>query len=358
FGKPSHWAVERIVSHYGIGTRAIFEVIWRNGDRSWELYSTVKSWAAFERYCEALGIESAAGLKKGTGTPPDDPQIRLAEMDIYEDADEGGILITSYRSFLSPSKVPSMSSNNPSPSEDQSRQQNRFNRCRQWLQRVRLYIETDPNRVGPAPTYYTEVAEQNDDLPSLKQLTSLYHISFDADGEITSSKPKAERPHRQPNRAPAQNRPGGNPDMRETTVQGLNKTLQLLLGQQYRQQKHHQWKKNKARSKGKRNPPSSGKRHFDIALRVEVLIIDHTGGRGPEVSYHDNYTPSIASSSYATGTMFPHLIGTATSANGQSFHQQQETVDLLGNYNDNMEYNNNTEENQDEAADDTMTADE
>ncbi|KAG8819246.1 hypothetical protein FRC18_012144 [Serendipita sp. 400] len=56
--------------------------------------------------------------------------------------------------------------------------------------------------------------------------------------------------------------------------------------------------------------------------------------------------------------MFPHLIGTATSANGQSFHQQQETVDLLGNYNDNMEYNNNTEENQDEAADDTMTADE
>jgi hypothetical protein len=84
FGKPSHWSVERIVSHYGTGTRAIFEVIWTSGDRSWELYGTVKKWAAFDAYCEALGIRTVAGLKAGTGIPPDDPQIRLASVDLYK----------------------------------------------------------------------------------------------------------------------------------------------------------------------------------------------------------------------------------------------------------------------------------
>jgi hypothetical protein len=40
------------------------------------MYSGVKDLAAFDSYCEALGITSIGGLKKGTGVPPDDPQIR------------------------------------------------------------------------------------------------------------------------------------------------------------------------------------------------------------------------------------------------------------------------------------------
>ncbi|KIM28542.1 hypothetical protein M408DRAFT_329336 [Serendipita vermifera MAFF 305830] len=42
------------------------------------MYGDVKALTAFEEYCEALGITSVGDLKRGTGSPPDDPQIRVA----------------------------------------------------------------------------------------------------------------------------------------------------------------------------------------------------------------------------------------------------------------------------------------
>jgi hypothetical protein len=36
FGIISHWPVDRTVSHCGAGKDAIFEVLWKSGDRSWE----------------------------------------------------------------------------------------------------------------------------------------------------------------------------------------------------------------------------------------------------------------------------------------------------------------------------------
>ncbi|KDQ07796.1 hypothetical protein BOTBODRAFT_89333, partial [Botryobasidium botryosum FD-172 SS1] len=57
FGEaPDEWAVDRIVSHHGTGTSAIFEVRWKTGDHSWEPYHAVRKLAALESYCEAFGI--------------------------------------------------------------------------------------------------------------------------------------------------------------------------------------------------------------------------------------------------------------------------------------------------------------
>ncbi|CAG7850966.1 SubName: Full=Related to TY3B-TY3B protein {ECO:0000313/EMBL:CCA76064.1} [Serendipita indica DSM 11827] len=85
FGKPSHWPVDRIVSHYGTGKRAIFEVLWKSGDKSWEMYSTVKDLTALEAYCEAQGIGSVSNLRKGTGNVPNDPQTRYTAASIKVD---------------------------------------------------------------------------------------------------------------------------------------------------------------------------------------------------------------------------------------------------------------------------------
>ncbi|CAG7852966.1 Transposon Ty3-I Gag-Pol polyprotein AltName: Full=Gag3-Pol3; AltName: Full=Transposon Ty3-2 TYA-TYB polyprotein; Contains: RecName: Full=Capsid protein; Short=CA; AltName: Full=p24; Contains: RecName: Full=Spacer peptide p3; Contains: RecName: Full=Nucleocapsid protein p11; Short=NC; Contains: RecName: Full=Ty3 protease; Short=PR; AltName: Full=p16; Contains: RecName: Full=Spacer peptide J; Contains: RecName: Full=Reverse transcriptase/ribonuclease H; Short=RT; Short=RT-RH; AltName: Full=p55; Contains: Re len=78
FGKPSEWPVDKIVSHEGKGKRAIFEVLWKSGDKSWELYATIKALAAMERYLEAQGVETIEGLAEGQGKTPNDAQIRVA----------------------------------------------------------------------------------------------------------------------------------------------------------------------------------------------------------------------------------------------------------------------------------------
>ncbi|KAJ2968911.1 hypothetical protein NUW54_g13085 [Trametes sanguinea] len=34
-GQDDEWAIERVLSHKGIGAAAVFEVLWKSGDRSW-----------------------------------------------------------------------------------------------------------------------------------------------------------------------------------------------------------------------------------------------------------------------------------------------------------------------------------
>lgn len=76
------------MSHHGTGREAIFEVLWKSGDRSWEMYSTVKNWTALEAYCEAQGITSISLLKRGNGNPPDDIQIRGASCSFIRTEDD------------------------------------------------------------------------------------------------------------------------------------------------------------------------------------------------------------------------------------------------------------------------------
>jgi hypothetical protein len=63
FGKPSHWTVDCIMSHYRTGRDAIFKVLWKSGNQSWEMFLTVKDWTALEAYCEALRITSISSMK-------------------------------------------------------------------------------------------------------------------------------------------------------------------------------------------------------------------------------------------------------------------------------------------------------
>ena len=82
FGKPSEWPVERILSHEGRGKRAIFEVLWKSGDKSWEMFSTIKALSALDRYLEVQGVQTTEELADGEGKTPNDPQIRVAAMAI------------------------------------------------------------------------------------------------------------------------------------------------------------------------------------------------------------------------------------------------------------------------------------
>ncbi|KAI4294106.1 hypothetical protein K525DRAFT_177055, partial [Schizophyllum commune Loenen D] len=63
FGEqPTEWAVDRILSHSGKGTSAIFELKWASGDITWFPYHQIKHLAAMDQYCEAMGIDHARNL--------------------------------------------------------------------------------------------------------------------------------------------------------------------------------------------------------------------------------------------------------------------------------------------------------
>ncbi|QRV93625.1 Transposon Tf2-1 polyprotein [Ceratobasidium sp. AG-Ba] len=64
---PQEWAVDRITSHKGKGRDAIFEILWKTGDRTWEPYRTVRHLAALDSYCEAQGVTHANKLTAKPG---------------------------------------------------------------------------------------------------------------------------------------------------------------------------------------------------------------------------------------------------------------------------------------------------
>ncbi|KAG6883581.1 hypothetical protein C0993_005332 [Termitomyces sp. T159_Od127] len=79
--EPEHeteWAADKIISHSGSGNDAIFQVLWRAGDKNWLPYDQVRDLNLTQPYFEALGVTNRADLPLGTGKPPiDDPQISL-----------------------------------------------------------------------------------------------------------------------------------------------------------------------------------------------------------------------------------------------------------------------------------------
>ncbi|KAJ7154439.1 hypothetical protein C8R43DRAFT_858440, partial [Mycena crocata] len=53
--ETNEWAVEQIINHYGRRSKALFEILWKSGDRSWMPYDQAKKLQALEDYLEALG---------------------------------------------------------------------------------------------------------------------------------------------------------------------------------------------------------------------------------------------------------------------------------------------------------------
>lgn len=74
------WAVEEIVSHSGKGSKALFEIRWKSGDRTWMTFNKISHLQALQSYLDTQGVAGIADLPTGTGKPPNDPQISLASI--------------------------------------------------------------------------------------------------------------------------------------------------------------------------------------------------------------------------------------------------------------------------------------
>lgn len=77
FGDPEpEWSVERILSHSGSGTDAVFEVKWTSGDVTWLPYLYIGQLTALNEYLERLDLTDIRDLPEGGGRPPsDNPQV-------------------------------------------------------------------------------------------------------------------------------------------------------------------------------------------------------------------------------------------------------------------------------------------
>ena len=73
--KDNEWAIEKFTTHRGSGTSALFEAVWKSGDRTWVPYTSVAHLEALNAYLEAQGVEKIGDLPDGTGVLPDDPQV-------------------------------------------------------------------------------------------------------------------------------------------------------------------------------------------------------------------------------------------------------------------------------------------
>ena len=72
------WAVDKILSHHGARTEAVFEILWKSGDITWLPYYQITHLQAVTDYLELLKVTKISKLPKGQGQPPpDDPQIFL-----------------------------------------------------------------------------------------------------------------------------------------------------------------------------------------------------------------------------------------------------------------------------------------
>ena len=76
----NEWAIEKIVSHHGQGSDAIFKAMWKLGDRTWAPYSTARHLGVLKAYLEAMGADRVSDLNKGSGTPLLDPQVFLGSL--------------------------------------------------------------------------------------------------------------------------------------------------------------------------------------------------------------------------------------------------------------------------------------
>jgi hypothetical protein len=74
-GTEGEWMIERVKTHAGQGSGALFEVLWKSGDITWLPYEQISKSTALEDYLELLGVQSIWSLPRGLGKPP--PELEL-----------------------------------------------------------------------------------------------------------------------------------------------------------------------------------------------------------------------------------------------------------------------------------------
>ncbi|KAG6819623.1 hypothetical protein H0H93_010082 [Arthromyces matolae] len=85
-GEDREWAVDQIVTHSGAKKQAIFEILWKTGDKSWLPFGQISHLHALDKYLEAMGIKNIFDFPEGFGEPPDDPQIFLGSVNFHLDS--------------------------------------------------------------------------------------------------------------------------------------------------------------------------------------------------------------------------------------------------------------------------------
>ncbi|KAG6835343.1 hypothetical protein H0H93_002433, partial [Arthromyces matolae] len=65
-GEDREWAVDQIVTHSGAKKQAIFEILWKTGDKSWLPFGQISHLCALDKYLEAMGIKNISDLPEGS----------------------------------------------------------------------------------------------------------------------------------------------------------------------------------------------------------------------------------------------------------------------------------------------------
>lgn len=71
------WAVDRILSHKGSRSDAMFEVRWKAGDITWLPYEQVDHLGALREYFDVLGVDDMSALADGNGSEDKDSHVLL-----------------------------------------------------------------------------------------------------------------------------------------------------------------------------------------------------------------------------------------------------------------------------------------
>ena len=75
--------MDRILSHAGSKSDAVFEIQWKSGDITWLPYYQITHLQALTKYLDLLGKKSIKELAEGTGKPPlEDPQVFLGALSL------------------------------------------------------------------------------------------------------------------------------------------------------------------------------------------------------------------------------------------------------------------------------------
>jgi hypothetical protein len=99
-GNSEEWAVSSVETHHGKGTGALFELIWKTGDRAWLPYHEVSHLEALNQYLESQGVSKISELPRRISkdenlpiisiSPANDITLRNLVADIIEDTDKFG----------------------------------------------------------------------------------------------------------------------------------------------------------------------------------------------------------------------------------------------------------------------------
>ncbi|KAJ3475626.1 hypothetical protein NLI96_g11717 [Meripilus lineatus] len=107
--QEGEWTIEKIIGHKGKGRSAIFECLWKTGDRTWVPYDSIVHLGALTAYLEALDLEDIDSLDDGTGVPPpNDLQVYVGHLHMASPQDFRS-LKTTHSLTLAHSNLPPLS---------------------------------------------------------------------------------------------------------------------------------------------------------------------------------------------------------------------------------------------------------